>query len=83
MARFGREEITFSICLILGLIILIYGMGVVIPPAGWSALYVGIGLFLLGFPFSITLKALDFGPEEIKAMWLALGIIIAAVVVVK
>jgi hypothetical protein len=76
-----KEAIVFFVCLILGLIILIYGMGLIREPGGWNGLYVGMGLLLLGFPFSILLKVLSFKDEVIKAMWYALGIIIAAVVV--
>ncbi|MCP8315414.1 MAG: hypothetical protein H3Z52_05165 [archaeon] len=52
-------------------------------PKGWHALYVGMGLFLLGFPFSIALRELGFSHEVIKAMWYALAIIIAGVVAIS
>ena len=70
----------FFICLIVGLIVLAYGMGTFGEPQGWHGLYVGMGLFLLGIAISASLQLSEFDPKVIAAMWVALGIIITAVV---
>lgn len=77
-----RALAMFIIFLIIGLVLLIHGMGVIegFKPRGWHGLYVSMGLFLLGFPFSISLKVLNFSPKVIVAMWVAYSVIIAAVV---